>query len=292
MASTWHGGRPLWGDHGSFAFFLFVPLGRLNDPAQGVLVVQALLVAAWIPIVYLCARAFKLDRGVSLALACVAAASRPIENAAFFDFHPECALPLLLVGLVLCHRRRHRLGLIACALLAAATKDIAALTVGMALVYLALRDVPLRRLSALLAVSVFLLAAFDILLLPLLTGWYSYLHMNTSAPVDVAVAASTTWLRSANSLFVPWVHPFTWFAGAPWAAAAALSPKLAVKGVEFQYGFLFAPVAMVGAVFLADIAARRLPRIGRARRPAARFRTRSSLPSPLNKNEVAVIPKT
>jgi uncharacterized membrane protein len=260
MTSTWHDGRPLWGDHGSFAFYLYTPLARLGDPSQALLVAQAVLVAAWIPVVYLYARALRLDRGLALALGCVAAASRPIENGAFFDFHPECALPLLLLGVLLCHRREHRLGMLACALAAAASKDIAALTVGMALLYLAVVERRLRKATALAGGLVAALALFDIFLLSRLTGWYSYLHMNTSAPTDVALGLKAALLRAGNTLVLPWAHPFTLMAGLPWAAAATMSPKAGLKGVDFQYAFLFAPVALAGAVMLCARVVRRFPR--------------------------------
>ncbi len=258
MTVTFWGASPLWGDHGSFAMFLFAPLTRLfADPATGVLLAQAGLAAAFIPALYLVARRAGLERTLSLAISTAAASSRALFHAAAFDFHPECALGLLLALLalsVLTQRHRHAIVL---ALLAASLKDVAALTVMMALVYFAW-----RHRSALLLAGAALcagIAAFDMRVLPALTGWPSYVAMNTSAGIDLSTAVLSTLGRSVSQGLAGWLHPFSWFSGAPWAAAAALSPKLAVKGLGFQYGFLWAPVGMLGTVFAFSWLSRRAP---------------------------------
>jgi uncharacterized membrane protein len=258
MTVTFWGASPLWGDHGSFAMFLFAPLTRLfADPATGVLLAQAGISSAFIPALYVVARRAGLERAPSLAVSTVAASSRALFEAATFDFHQECALGLLLTLLTLCvltNRHRHAVVL---ALLAASLKDMAALTAMMALLYFALR----RRSAILLAGAALCagIAAFDMRVLPSLTGWPSYVAMNTSAGLDLSAAVLSTLGRSLSQGFAGWLHPFSWFTGAPWAAAAALSPKLAVKGLGFQYGFLWAPVGLLGTIFIFSWLSRRAP---------------------------------
>jgi hypothetical protein len=259
MTSTWHGDKPLWGDHGSFALYLFAPLTRLfDDAATGPLLAQAALTAAFVPACYALARALGLCAAAALAVACVAMASRPLFYAASFDFHPECALPLLLALLLLAHARGRFAACVLFALLAASLKDMAALTVFGACAYLAARD-RAPKLGA-LACAVLGVALFDMFMLPQLTGWGSYLTMNTSAPVDVPIALETSLMRALSTGLLGSLHPLGLLAGAPWNVAAALSPKLLVKGVQFQYGYFFVGSGLLGAVCAAAWLQRRTSR--------------------------------
>jgi hypothetical protein len=265
MVSTWHGDRPLWGDHGSFALYLFAPLTRLFASAPtGPLLAQAALSAAFVPACFALARVLGLSTGSALAAACAAFASRPLSYAASFDFHPECALPVLLALLLWAQLRARPLLLVSCALLAASLKDMAALGAGAACLYLAAHTLsarvepdaapraPASKRAALgltgLAGLLFGVAALDMFWLPRATGWASYVVMNTSAPLDLPLALETSLMRALNTGLVGSLHPFGIFAGGPWTLAAALSPKLLVKGVQFQYGFLFVPPALLGAI--------------------------------------------
>lgn len=247
LTSSWHGDKPLWGDHGSFALFLFSPLTRVfDDAATGPLLAQVLLTAAFPPALYALSQALGLAPLMGLALAVVAFVSRPLGYAESFDFHPECALPVLLVVFVWA-QREHKVGwLVLSTLLAASLKDVAALTLFATASYLAVRD--RDRVSALCALAALGVATIDMQLLPRVTGWASYLTMNTSASVDLALAFKTTAMRALSSGLLGALHPFGLVSGGPWTLAAALSPKLLVKGVQFQYGFLFVPCALLGAL--------------------------------------------
>jgi len=259
MTSTWHDDKPLWGDHGSFAFFLYAPLTRVfDDAATGPLLAQAVLSAAFVPACYALARQLGLGTTAALAGACVAMASRPLFYASTFDFHPECALPLLLALLLLAHARGSFPACAAAALLAASLKDMAALTAFGTCAYLAGRDRS-PKLAA-LACAVLGVALFDMFALPGLTGWGSYVSMNASAPVDAALAVETTLMRALTTGLVGSLHPLGVLAGAPWMLAAAISPKVLVKGVQFQYGFFFVSSALLGAIFAAAWAQRRWAR--------------------------------
>lgn len=256
MTSTWHGDKPLWGDHGSFAMFAFAPLTRLfEDAATGPLLAQAALTAAFAPALYGLSQKLGLAPLAGLALACVAFASRALGYAESFDFHPECALPVLLVAFVWAAQERRLLALIVYSMLIVSLKDVAALTLFASAGYLALRDRDWA--CAACAAGALGVAAVDTQLLPSLTGWASYVTMNTSASVDVGLALKTTFMRALGNGLVGALHPFGLVAGGPWTLAAALSPKILVKGVQFQYGFLFVPCALLGALFVCAFAAKR-----------------------------------
>lgn len=248
MSATWSSGAPLWGDHGSFAFFVFAPWVRVgSDPASALIVVQSLLTASFGPALYLLAKRLGLDALTSLAAAAALASSRALANAAGFDFHPECALPLLLTLLCVFHVSGRAVALLVTGLAAASLKDGAAMVVAMTALFLGAR--PVQRPTLLVAGLAAALACFDVLWLPRLSGWPSYVQMNASAAVDPGIAIETTLGRALSQGGLGWLHPVAWFGGAPWALAAGLSPKLAVKGLSFQYGFLWVPVGALGTLF-------------------------------------------
>lgn len=275
LRSTWHDDRPLWGDHGSFAMAVFAPLTRLfDDVAVGPILAQAALLAAFTPALYAAARALGLGRVPALGVACAGFAARPLAAVAAFDFHPECALPALLAGLVVAHRRG-RLGLFLAGTLAAASlKDMAALTTaGLIAGLLAMPNAreasptsptaptaPISRRATALALAIAAaIAAVDVFVLPAATGWTSYVAMNTQAPVDPAVSASTTLWRALTTGLLGRLHPLGLLSGAPWDLAAALSAKPLVKGASFQYGAFFVPAGVLGAAALFAALARRRP---------------------------------
>lgn len=246
LAFTWYGDMPLWGDHGIIASFLFVPFARaFADPGTGVLLAQALLVAGWLPALYAFARALQLERGVALLLVCSAAASRSLQSAVIYDFHFECALPLLFALALWAHQRGRFAWLVGCVALGALLKDMAALTFGMALLWLGFER--RERRTLLLGALPLAIAGFDLFLLPRLSGAASYVGMHARHDTDYGLAVSTTVLRASSTMFLGWLHPLAWFAGAPWALAAGLSAKAAVKTLFFQYGFMHVPVAFAGA---------------------------------------------
>jgi uncharacterized membrane protein len=266
LVSTWHGDGdlPLWGDHGNLAVVLFAPLGLFRDPAAAILVAQAIAFAAWIPAVYAFGRAKRLEVRESLLMAAVALASRPIENGATFDFHPECLLPVAFIGMLWAHASRRRYALVGFALLGASTRETAAATIAAALVYLAWSDRRMRRLSLWALAAVLALLVVGTQVIPRFTDWPSYTsNTREHAAFSVELAAKTTFMRSANTLVLPWAHPFTWVAGLPWAAAVSLHEKSALRGIEFHYGILVAPVAAAGGVMLYAWVRRRLSRSAR-----------------------------
>lgn len=255
MAVTWYGDEPLWAHHGSLGLVAFVPFARLFDDAgTGVLLAQAALAAGWLPAVFALARVLGLETGVALLLTSVAAATRAMLHAALYDFHPECALPLLFLLALAAYERKRLLPAALLAIAGCTLKEMAALTVAGAALYFALarRD---RRCGA-MALTGVAIAAFGMFALPALTGTYAYASTYMQQRADFSYALASTGMRALHTMLLGWLHPFSWFAGGPWAAAAGLSAKVAVKGVQYQYGFLHVPVA-IAAVALALAALQR-----------------------------------
>lgn len=258
MASATYDGRPIWGDHGAFAMFVFAPFTRLMDhAASGLFVVQSLLAGASLLCAFGLSRALGLSTSVGLAATTVLASSRALAQAARFDFHPECALPVVLLGLAWAHARGRTATALILTVIAVSLRDVAALTVGMLWLYWAAETRSLRALAV--ASAAFAVAGLDMFLLPRWTGWQAYLTLHGSQPLDLPLAASTTALRSLSTFGLGWLHPIAWVTGAPWIAAAAVSPKLLVKGIDFQYSFLFVPVATLGALSMLALVARKKP---------------------------------
>lgn len=247
MTSAAYVDRPVWADHGAFAMFLMAPFTRLTEPAAlGMFALQSVLAGASVLTMFGLGRALGLPVYASLGGAAVLASSRALAHAARFDFHPECALPVLLLGLAWAHERRRTSAALLLSLLAVSLRDVAALTVALLWLYWALRE--RSRTALLVAAGALAVAALDMIWLPRWTGWQSYVALHGSVPVDLWVAVETTCLRALSTFGIGWLHPIAWFAGAPWVVAAGLSPKLLVKGIDFQYGFLFVPVAALGAL--------------------------------------------
>ena len=76
---------------------LLAPLGALDLTPVALLVVQAALLAAVAPALYALARRHDVSPPLALAVAVLWLASPLTQWANLFDFHPETAVPLLLV---------------------------------------------------------------------------------------------------------------------------------------------------------------------------------------------------
>lgn len=99
-------GRNLFADHFQPSLALYAPLARLSLP-DALLVTQATLLAAASPLLYVLARRRRATRPLSLAVALLWLASPLTQWANLFDFHPETAVPVLLVlGAILLERRQ------------------------------------------------------------------------------------------------------------------------------------------------------------------------------------------
>jgi uncharacterized membrane protein len=116
-------GRDLFADHFQPALALFAPLGTLELTPVGLLVVQSVLLAAAAPALY----ALAVQRGVGPRLAAAVAvlwlASPLTQWTNLFDFHPETAVPLLLVLAALELERQRPAGFVAYAVLASCFKE-------------------------------------------------------------------------------------------------------------------------------------------------------------------------
>lgn len=122
--------RFLLGDHVEPGLVLLAPLGTLGVGAIGLLVVQAIALAATAPVLYALARA----RGASGWVAAIGPVlwclSPVVFHAALHDFHPETLFPVLLVAGVLALERERTGWFIVSAILACSLKEDIALTYG------------------------------------------------------------------------------------------------------------------------------------------------------------------
>lgn len=260
MSAGVHNESPIWADHGAFAMFLYAPLTRIAaDAGTGLLVAQALIVAVGCFAAYELGRALSLSVSASLAVAVFHASSRPLSNAVGFDFHPECAFPLLMMAVVATRTRGRWTLAVLLTLLACTLREMAALTIGALWTYWALQA--RCRRHVMVAGSCFLVAAIDIVALPHWTGSYHYLAQNAGSALDVGVALETTLMRALATGLLGWLHPIAWVMGMPWIAAAGTASKLDVKGIDFQYSFLFVPVATIGAAEVLRLLTTRRPSI-------------------------------
>jgi uncharacterized membrane protein len=103
-------GRDLLADHFQPALVLLAPLGALEITPAALLVLQSVLLAAAAPPLYSLARYHLAAPKLALAVALLWLASPLTQWANLFDFHPETAVPVLLVlaALQLSHRRTGR----------------------------------------------------------------------------------------------------------------------------------------------------------------------------------------
>ena len=116
-------GRDLFADHFQPALVLFAPLGALDLTPIALLVVQAALLAAVAPALYALTRRRDVRPRLALAVALLWLASPVTQWANLFDFHPETAVPLLLVLAALELDRGHRGRFVALAVAASCFKE-------------------------------------------------------------------------------------------------------------------------------------------------------------------------
>ena len=90
--------RILPGDHVEPGLVLLAPLGTLGVGAVGILVVQAIALAAATPLLYLLAREHGARPWLAAVPALLWCASPVVLRPAFHDFHPETLVPAVLVA--------------------------------------------------------------------------------------------------------------------------------------------------------------------------------------------------
>ena len=116
-------GRDLFADHFQPALVLFAPLGLDGLAPAGLLIVQSALLAAVAPALYALARRIGVEPWLALGVAVLWLASPLTQWANLFDFHPESAVPLLLVVAALELERERTAGFVAAAALASCFKE-------------------------------------------------------------------------------------------------------------------------------------------------------------------------
>jgi uncharacterized membrane protein len=116
-------GRNLMADHFQPALYLLAPLGALGATPGGILILQATLLGLVSPALYRFARLQGATRSLALAVALIWLASPITQWANLFDFHPETAVPLLLVAGAIFIERGSLVPFAATAVLASGTKE-------------------------------------------------------------------------------------------------------------------------------------------------------------------------
>jgi uncharacterized membrane protein len=117
-------GRDLFADHFQPGLALLAPLGRLDLPT-GVLVLQSVLLALPAPLLYVLARRRGARRPLALAVSLLWLASPLTQWPNLFDYHPETAVPVLMVlGAVLLERDRTSLFVVSAALACSFKEDV------------------------------------------------------------------------------------------------------------------------------------------------------------------------
>jgi uncharacterized membrane protein len=116
-------GRDLFADHFQPALVLFAPLGLDGLAPTGLLIVQSALLAAVAPALYILARRLEVAPWLALAVAVLWLVSPLTQWVNLFDFHPESAVPLLLVVAALELERGRTGGFLAAAAVASCFKE-------------------------------------------------------------------------------------------------------------------------------------------------------------------------
>jgi uncharacterized membrane protein len=113
------------GDHFHPILVVLAPLYWVWDDPRVLLIAQALLVAASIPIIYSFAQRHRLNRGVASAISVAYAIGWPLQGMLDFDFHEIAfAVPLLACAVDALDRRDDRRLLICAALLVLTREDL------------------------------------------------------------------------------------------------------------------------------------------------------------------------
>ncbi|MGH3002199.1 MAG: DUF2079 domain-containing protein [Gaiellaceae bacterium] len=116
-------GRNLLADHFQPALYLLAPFGAFGATPDGILILQATLLGLASPVLFRFARLQGATRPLALAVALLWLASPVTQWANLFDFHPETAVPLLLVAGAIFMQRGRLLPFAATAVLACSTKE-------------------------------------------------------------------------------------------------------------------------------------------------------------------------
>ncbi len=145
-------GRYLLADHFQPALVALAPLGRLGLSPIGLLVLQSLLLGAVAPLLYRLALDYGATQRFALAVSVMWLASPLTQWANLFDFHPESAVPLLLVtGALLLERRRYGWFTLVAVLASATKEDVCLVYVAWGLLLAVQHRARLRHFGLLLA---------------------------------------------------------------------------------------------------------------------------------------------
>ena len=143
--------RPMLEDHFEPTFALLAPLGALGLQATGLLVVQAISIAAVAPLLFVLARQSGATGWLGAAPALLWLVSPAVIKANLYDYHPDTFIPALLIGSVVALNSGRRWLFVLLVVLATGTKEDTGLTV--AALGVALAWTGRRRLGTVVAVA-------------------------------------------------------------------------------------------------------------------------------------------
>ena len=260
-------GRNLFGDHTSFALFLFAPFYRLFPEPQGLLALQTLLLAGPAVPIYLLARKYIKSTLIATSLVATYLLSPLLQQGNLDQFHPEAFQVLFISVAIYAAVERKSVLLVVMVVLSLMVKEDAALLVVPLGVWVATRRD--RRVGiSIIAGSVLWATVANWLIIPRLLG-SSSIYASRIPFGGVAGLFGTLIHRPAQlwSYLVSQGRPFyLWQLGSTVGFAFLFSPEIALIGVLvvaeniisddpymhqilYQYSMALAPILVLGTLY-------------------------------------------
>lgn len=222
-------GRNLFGDHASFILLFLVPVYRLVPEPQGILILQAVLIASPAWPIFLLARKHLRHGAFASALVAIYLLNPVIQLENVEQFHPEAFKVALVAGAIYAAvESRWRLLLITAFLILLVKEDTAAFVVPLGIWVFARRS---RRVGTILVLGGLAAAALDnLLIIPALLGGPSYYPAYLPFG-GVTGLLATLWHRPGQIWSYLVVRPRLWYLyqlGAPLAFVFLWAPELAL----------------------------------------------------------------
>lgn len=261
----------LLGDHFFPVVILFAPLYWIRPGPEALIIAQAVLFAASIPLVYVFARG-RLPHAPSLALAVAYGCFWGLQRAAAFDVHEAAFAPLAVAAAILAADRRRWTTLwLACGAMVLIKEDLIPL-IGTLGIYLLARG-ERRQGGWLLVASVAALVLVVGIIVPAYNDGSVYEYRSAYQPIlsrPWTIPATLVTPSTKVVTAVLWFLPFLFVSLAsplsllvvPFALSRFLSISPNHWGTVFHYSAPIAPiVAMAAADGLARIAGTQRPRL-------------------------------
>jgi uncharacterized membrane protein len=231
-------GYNIFGDHFHPIIALLAPLYWIWNNVGVLLIAQAVLTAASVPVVYRFARR-RAGEWMSLLIAAVYAFGWPLQGLIDFDFHEVAfATPLLALAIDALDRRDDRQLAIWCALLLLVREDMGVLVALLGVLLLAQRRGRRRFAFAMIGVGVFTYWLTTSLIIPHFAHGHQFAYGNQFGQLGSSVGAA-----AVNVLTHPWHAADVFFTpGVKSATLAALLLPWALLPLRSRYTLLAVPL--------------------------------------------------